>query len=194
MAGLYCDGGISATGMPVELWLFANGERQMFLDGVEPITGRPIIPYGEHVLAILLKSATIPQGLLMFAAQCSPKPGIHGEQPADPSQWFLSQPDGTWKYSTTVPADDSWCELRFDDSQWQPMTEQPMAPPPEKEYTQQHHYSTLVKLGAKAIGVGIPTKTFWALFKSRTPVLAVPAPDQPLYVRRKFTLTEAGIQ
>jgi len=161
-----------ALGMPVVLWLFANGDQQVFIDGMELASGRPILAYGEHVLALRLTNVPRKQGLLMFAAQRSPHPGFVADAVPDPSQFFVSRDDGTWKYAV-APEGDAWRQADFDDSLWQPLAGMSIAEPAKKEYAKKYCYDKLLTIGAG--GLGSPLEA---------PVICI---------RKKFTLTTEGI-
>jgi hypothetical protein len=184
--------------MPVVFWLFAKGDQQVFLDGSPLTSGRPNIAYGEHVLALRLTNLPAAQetprtggslfrrlwsgpadtrheqGLLMFAAQCSPQPRQASDVLPDPSQLLISRDDGTWEVMTTPLEADLWLRADFDDSQWEALVRTSIVEPSEKEYAQKHRYERLRKLGAVALGIQ--------------------GGAQSVHVRKKFTLTPDGIK
>src|SRR5262249_60529050 len=40
--------------IPLEIWTYTAGEAQLLLDGVAPASARPLVPYGEHILACII--------------------------------------------------------------------------------------------------------------------------------------------
>jgi hypothetical protein len=110
--------------MPVEFWLQTTGEARVYLDGKSPGSGRPMVAYGDHVLAFVLSDAKPSSGVLMFA-------GIYDEEELTDTNVsrktgkrvrILSTDDGSWKYTVNEPEGDSWMTPGFDDSNWKSMT------------------------------------------------------------------------
>jgi len=104
------------TGLLFIIQLFVTAKCQIFLDGAAPSSGRPLIPFGEHVLALNLTEIDSNKSVLGVAA-------IHDEsqfgfprvsQPSGRKIAILSAGDGSWKYSTTEPVNDAWMHAGFE--------------------------------------------------------------------------------
>ena len=141
--------------VPVKLSLFARGAHQSFLDGAPLASGRPLVAPGEHVLAFQLERNVEGELVLMFAAVAEQPHHSFRVYPTNApvaSLSLLSLPDGSWRYSTVKPPDDSWLRLEYDDSTWLPMVQE-MAP--EATPREMHNYwlSRLQELSAQPLGV-----------------------------------------
>src|SRR5438132_10346894 len=79
--------------------LFAAGPSKMFIDGKEPASGWPLIPFGDHVVSIAVEGLIPGAAAMAFA-------GIHDEsqsrfprvsEPSGRKVNILSAPDGSWR-------------------------------------------------------------------------------------------------
>jgi len=154
--------------IPFQMDFHTHGKVDFFLDGKEPSSSRPLLSYGEHVLAFRISQSLTSRllskpkpGLLMFAGfydESKMEVNFIGEN--QKSIYILSEPDGTWKYSLTKPANDSWLYSEFDDSDWRPMV---LKSPPEPNENEIKHYRLrkLKELGAQELGIIHVGKTVW---------------------------------
>ncbi|MEO3927336.1 hypothetical protein ABGB07_26215 [Micromonosporaceae bacterium B7E4] len=163
------------AGIPLRIRLYAAGECRMLLDGVEPPSARPVVPYGEHVLACTVAEVDPAYIALMFAAVHGPDDSHVDSTPEPTGQTsILSTVDGTWRWSLTEPADDAWTRTGFDDTGWAPMELRAGHRPPEDTGWDQAGYQVrqLGELGA--VGLGVPDGT------------------GPIWVRKTFRLAPDG--
>jgi hypothetical protein len=111
--------------IPISLWLASNGRVHLYLDGGAPVSARPTVAPGSHVLAFRASEFDNRSGILMCAA-------IFDEEDKEVNHTKVSRrtgvtvripsaADGSWKYSTTEPTDDSWMLPSFDDANWPAM-------------------------------------------------------------------------
>ncbi|GAA3742952.1 hypothetical protein GCM10022225_28150 [Plantactinospora mayteni] len=153
------------AGIPLRIRLYTAGECRMLLDGAEPPSARPVVPYGEHVLAFTVAEVDPGYIALMFAAVHRPAGDSHvdstPEQTGETS--ILSTVDGTWRWTSTEPADDRWSGLDFDDTDWAPMEPRAGHRPPEGTGWDQAGYQVgqLAELGAVGLGVPDGTGPIW---------------------------------
>ncbi len=167
-----------ADGIPVELLPLTPGELEAYLDGNRLETGRPIVPHGSHVLAMLIKNletcrdtpgaaAVSAPGILMFAASCD-----LGDSPQSTRNPVASAADGTWKHVTSEPPE-QWTQVNFDDRGWLNMSELPLTPPRERDHGRASRLRQLTELGAKGLG---------------------PLHDcEQVWVRKRFIVSDEGI-
>ncbi len=161
------------VGSPTEIHLFVAAEAEILLDGEAVTNGRPIIPFGRHVLGLKITKAGR-KGLFLFCARRSWLGQSEDESAADEAQQpLLSRADGTWKHAPAVPDEEAWHRPQFDDSQWRPMVRRTIPRPAEDDYGDRYRYDELINTGAKPLGATLPSAT--------------------VYVRRHFTLSEEGI-
>jgi hypothetical protein len=151
----------------------------LFLNGIAPVSMRPLVPPGRVVLTIHLDSTgtlarrrrwwrtkSINQALLMLAVS-RPESGSYSM--TDKSLFVArSLPDGSWRFSVTPPPD-AWVLPTFDDGGWPELVKQPLDPPKEDDYWKNDVFSSLTKFGARPIGLPV----------SHT---------GPVWVRKVFTL------
>jgi hypothetical protein len=109
--------------IPVELWLVTSGKASLYLDGTAPASGRPVLEYGEHVLALRISDPDPVGGVLMFAGVYDEEKQTHTHLSRKTGRkvYILSTADESWKYTNKEPDDNSWMMLKFDDSSWQTM-------------------------------------------------------------------------
>jgi len=144
--------------IPFQMSFHTHGKVDFLLDGKQPSSSRPLLSYGEHILAFRISQSLISRllskpGLLMFA-------GFYDESKMDvnfigenqKSVYILSEPDGTWKYSLSKPANDSWLYSGFDDSDWMPMVLKSLPEPNENEIGH-YRFTDLKQLGAQGLGI-----------------------------------------
>ncbi|GIG88953.1 hypothetical protein [Plantactinospora endophytica] len=153
------------AGVPLRVQLYAAGECRFLLDGVEPPSARPVVPYGEHVLAFTVADVDPAFIALMFAAVHRPGHDPHvdstPEQAVEIS--ILSTVDGGWRWSPVEPADDRWTRPGFDDGDWAPMEPRTAHRPPEGTGWDQAGYQVgrLGELGAVGLGVPVAADRIW---------------------------------
>lgn len=150
------------SGLLFILHFFGNGKGTPLLDGEALTSARPLISFGEHVLSLAVTDIVPGSAILGFA-------GIHDEsqlnfprvsQPSGQKISILSTTDGSWKYLTTEPADDTWRRPGFDDSHWHPMSA--CAPPLlDKQDMKKHRLETILKLGAAPLGIESESSQAW---------------------------------
>jgi hypothetical protein len=157
--------------VPLEIWTYTTSEAQFFLDGVIPTSGRPLVPYGEHVLAWIITSFDPAAIVLACSAtyEETQRPiHVHVIPPTVQSVSILSAPDGTWRYTFTPPPG-TWTRPDFDDSAWPAMVARPVG---EEELRKNYRLKRIHALGAQSLGVVGSSHTVW--------------------VRRRFSLTDDG--
>ena len=146
--------------MPIEIWAYSTGDAQFFLDGSMPATARPLIPYGEHVLAWIITgfdpaatvlgcSATYDEGGRPSHVRVTP--------PMGQSVSILSAPDGTWRYTFTPPPG-TWMRPDFDDSAWPTMVQRAAS---EEERMKNYRLNHVCALGGQPLGVVGSGHTVW---------------------------------
>jgi hypothetical protein len=142
--------------LPVDIWFDTCGEAQLYLDGGALASSRQLIAPGDHVLAIRIRGAETRDGIFMCA-------GIHGEDvpwsvrystPSGRTFLLVSLADGTWKYTTDEPADDSWMRPGYDDARWSPMLPRALPVPAQNEYGRSYRVKKLLEKGACGLGIG----------------------------------------
>lgn len=160
--------------IPVCMWLYTPGTAQFFMDGAKPRSSRPLLEYGEHVIAISIKGVSLAHGILMFAAS-NLVPNEHCKMTGPPPKPFsvVSALDGSWKYSLDEPGDEEWKELAFDDSGWLAMVEKPVASP--DKLRSNYQYERLIESGAASLAV--PGQGFLSRVSKRS-----------AWVRKRFLL------
>lgn len=164
--------------IPIEFWMYLNGDVKFALDGEFPKSARPLLDYGEHVLSFVVSGFKAKEGIFMFAASAGTKRDAPVESSAGTE--FLSDADGSWKYTSVAPNDPSWMQPGFDDTSWQPLVLKPV-PEPERNGMEWFRRNKLVELGAK--GLGIEEDGTWLSRLLRL----TPATNQ-LWIRRIFHL------
>lgn len=165
-----------AVAMPVLITVLGPQPKQtILLDGVAPVSARPLITCGEHVLAIIVDAVPSEAGMLMASLTCDAG-RQEGTDDAVPTQekMVLSKADGTWRYQLSAPPDDAWLQPGYDDSAWPALVRQPMAVPAKDDYWRSDLYKKLSILNADSLGPQQPTATIW--------------------VRRQFVLTPEAIR
>ncbi|MFI0406726.1 hypothetical protein [Actinomadura sp. 3N508] len=151
------------NGVPLRMLLYVNGDGEVYLDGEPPPSGIPVVPFGEHVLALELALADPAYAVLSFAALFPPEsPRVRATGPDEPSVSVLSAADGTWKYTAQAPGDD-WTSGGFDDSSWRPMVANEDLQPPEdpERDTGRWRFDAVRRRGGAGLGVPEPAARIW---------------------------------
>lgn len=153
-------------GVPLRMWLWREGEGTLLLDGAMPPSARPLVSFGEHVLAFELTVASPRYAALMFAARYPPGDSdqfLTSSAEQDVTVRVLSAADGTWRYSTSEPASEEWLRAGFDDSGWPAMQARQERQPPEDPERDPGRYSfeRLQRLGAAGLGVPDHSGRIW---------------------------------
>jgi hypothetical protein len=149
------------SGLLFLVQLFALGKFEVWIDGVTPSSGRPLIAYGEHVLAVALDEIPPDCAVIAFSA-------VHDEsdmrfprvsQPSGRKESILSAPDGCWKYVTTKPID-TWLRSGFDDTQWRVM-QACEVPALDQKQMPYFRLREILKTGAKCLTLDPPASKAW---------------------------------
>jgi len=155
--------------IPLEIWAYTPGEAQLFLDGSVLASARPLVPYGDHVLAWTIMGFD-PDGIVLACSATyneTLRPVfVHVTPPTGQTVSILSAPDGTWRY-TAAPPPGTWMRPDFDDSTWQTMMARPVS---EEERKKNYRLNHVCGLGAQPLGVVASGHAVW--------------------IRRRFTLTD----
>jgi hypothetical protein len=157
------------AGVPLILRVYAAGEATVLLDGQPPPSARSVVPFGEHVLGIVVAGLD-PAYLALMVTVTNDAPSGRTSRPEDPVS-VVTADDGTWRYANEEPTGDEWLRPGFDDSGWPAMVARPRRRPPEdpKRDYDQYLVERLASDGAVGLGVAPGTGTAW--------------------VRREFTLS-----
>jgi hypothetical protein len=148
--------------VPVELWFFTTGHAKVYIDGAPPKSGRPMIKYGNHVIACDVSQFAAESALLIFAGvydedknvltKVTPKTGN--------KIYILSSDDGSWKYTTEKPRDDVWMRPGYDDSDWLTMLSREL-PRVEKDWRISYRVEKATRFGAVALGISTSAAHVW---------------------------------
>jgi hypothetical protein len=145
--------------IPLEIRAYTAGEATFLLDGAPPATARPLVPYGEHVLAWSITNFDPAAPVLACAATYDEtRPGAARVTPST-GQFvsILSTPDGTWRYTFATPPE-HWTQPTFDDGAWSPMVAWAISDEERRKTYWLHHVCTL---GAEPLGVEGVGHTVW---------------------------------
>ncbi len=157
--------------IPLEIWMYAAGDFHFFLDGAEPASARPLVPYGDHVFTWVITGFDPAAPVLACSAtydEAQHSPRI--TPPTGQSAAILSAADGTWRYTRTPPPG-TWTRPDFDDSTWHSMVERRID---EEERRKNYRLEYACKAGAQPLGVEGDGHTVW--------------------IRRRFSLTQGESQ
>jgi hypothetical protein len=159
--------------IPIEFWLHTGASKTVYLDGKAVTTGRPLVAPGKHVLALHFARIEPGDGVLMAACIYDEKQfrNVRFNPPSGRTFRMLSLADGTWKYTTETPLDDSWMMPVYDDSRWRPMSPRDLPKPAEDDRAAAHRIKHIEGLGGQGLGIDEPAGA--------------------LLVRRAFTLEPA---
>lgn len=148
--------------MPLRLWLQANGKATFYLDGKPLESGRPMVEYGKHVFGFRISSPGSTAGVLMFADiyDQSEATDVRVSWKTSGKVHILSAADGSWRYTTDEPKDDSWLMPDFDDSNWKSMVERDL-PKPQEPYQARYRHDKLTALGARGLGAAEKAECLW---------------------------------
>lgn len=142
--------------LPLLVKLYAVGKYKAYLDG-DPITvGRPLVPFGEHVLAIEISGTDQRYVALVCTATYdeAERDGVRRSRDTGQKVQIATAADGTWKYTTLPPTDDVWKRPEFDDSTWSAMVPKNAWRPPTKSGFDQGKWEAERMAGARAIPIG----------------------------------------
>ena len=95
----------------------------------------------------------------MVAGVHDPAARVRLAQPGDPVVLFRTTPDGTWRFTTSAPRDESWTQPGFDDSGWRAMVARPLASTDEAGL--KYRLNRLEKLGAGPLGIDERVSPIW---------------------------------
>lgn len=110
------------SSVPVILSFWAAGEAETFLDG-EPVTSaRPILRFGNHVLAIHLTGIATDGAAFAFAAARDSSVKYDATLRETGGGFRLvSCEDGAWKCTTRAPDGDGWKRAEGSEAGWEGM-------------------------------------------------------------------------
>jgi len=158
-------------GVPVLLKAYwPTAPAAIYLNGIAPVSMRPLVSPGRVALAIHFKSghearrrpweqaSSTAQALFMFAISL-PESGsrliVSYTMTGESVFVARSAPDDSWRFSVTPPPD-PWVLPTFDAEGWPELVERPLDPPKKDDYRQSYAYDDLKTLGAKPIGLPSP--------------------------------------
>ena len=165
-------------GLPILIKIYAGQEFHCYLDGEEIAANRPLIPFGEHVFAFEISQVDQRYLALAFIATFdeNESQGIYPSRRTGQTVRIASSADGTWKYSTREPADDTWKNVAYDDSDWPAMVQRearrPLGSPHDN--SDKWRLEWVVERGCSPLGFDTPASRIW--------------------VRKRFHLSPGGSQ
>jgi hypothetical protein len=151
-------------GVPLEMSLYRNGDGEVYLDGEPPSSSMPLVSFGEHVLAFEVSVPDAVYMVLAFAARFPPSFSLADRRgPEEPQVSVLSTADGTWRFTTREPVDDTWKRSGFDDSSWSPMVANEERQPPEdpRRDMAKYRFEAVRRLGGAGLGIPEPATRIW---------------------------------
>jgi hypothetical protein len=156
--------------IPIQIWLHTGASKTVYLDGKVLDSGRPLVGPGEHVLAIHFSRIEPDDGVLMAACFYDEKrfTYVKFNPPSGRTFRLLSLADGTWKYTTEIPRDDSWMMPGYNDSRWHSMVPKDLSPPSKDDGGAIHRIKHIEGLGGQGLGIDEPAS---ALLVRRTFIL-----------------------
>jgi hypothetical protein len=151
--------------LPVLVHSFTSGKSNLFIDGLPPASSQALIPFGDHVLSLVLEELTKDAILAVAAVHNAARFPLASQQLGEVLK-VLSDADGTWKGTTFQPADDQWMKSGFDDSSWVPLEAvQPPSLEKRQAYTRTNFWEMRLNMtlekGAKCLNVTSPTGQMW---------------------------------
>ncbi|REE99061.1 hypothetical protein [Thermomonospora umbrina] len=167
-----------AAGVPITMWSHTGGPCEPLLDGSPVTSGRPLVPYGEHVLAFAVTEIDPAFMVLMFAGvhRSSDDEHVTTVPPEPGGVSVLSAADGTWRYTLTEPPDDAWTLPGFEDADWPSMDAVADRPPVEGSWDPVgYRIGKMTERGA--VGLGVP---------------GAPGARVRAWIRKEFTVPRMG--
>jgi hypothetical protein len=158
--------------IPITFRLATTGESRFYLDGLSPESGRPMVSYGEHVIALRVLHPDPASWILLFAGIYDGKSmgDMVLSRESEKKVQILSASDGSWKYTTNEPGDDSWMLPGFDDATWKSMSPCDFPNPAEQD-KDRYRIEKLREAGAQS--------------------LTIPEENQSIWIRKTFSLSRA---
>jgi hypothetical protein len=150
------------TGLVFLIRVYANGPYEFWIDGAKPSSGRPVISYGNHAIAMAVSELT-PGSVAIAVAVIHDEDSFHHPRTSQPSGRkveILSTPDGTWRYTTTPPSDAAWMDPAFDDSSWTVMASF-QAPAFGEKDMRRYRLRSVLETGATCLGITGPSPVAW---------------------------------
>ena len=175
-----------ARALPLEFWIFIDGDVDFALDGEATTFARPMVEYGEHVLSFAIRNFPVKTGIFMFAAISEIRnqdPGAVQDKSAS-KKVVLSDGDGSWKYTVKAPSGELWMKAGFDDREWETLVLKPVAQPANTDIKYYRH-GKLRELGANGLGIDVGGNWISKL------LAPTPSPSE-IWVRKVFRLTPAA--
>jgi len=147
---------------------YTKAEAQIFIDGKKPDSAKPHLNPGRHILALHFTNIPpapkgrffqwqplSPPGIFLFSLVYDSKPGADKK-----IKVFVSAADGTWRYTTRPPTDDSWLQEEYNDREWHPMTRVALAKPPKDE-PGGYMFHRAWRAGARPLGIPEAATEIW---------------------------------
>ena len=141
-----------AVALPIVLYVASPGRCQVYVDGTLARSGRLELPFGPRVLMFHLADMTEAPRMFAAVACIDPGPGQAADQALPDSQ---TSGDGSWRVSTTAPAEAAFTDPDFDDRGWHALQHVPM--PDELPEGDQWAYDNTSERGASTLQ--LPTAT-----------------------------------
>jgi hypothetical protein len=147
---------------PMALWLFTAGEAMICLDGAAPKSGRPMIEFGDHIIAFAMSGFAAKSALLVFAGVLGDGEATHTSvsRKTGATLYVLSSDDGSWKYTNDEPQDDSWMRPGYDDSNWRPMVRRAL-PAESEESRNSYRAKKATEFGGIPLGISRRADRVW---------------------------------
>jgi len=166
-----------ASGFPIEMWMYAAGEFECYLDGKPLVYGRPMVSLGQHVVALRIEVQDWDHGILMFAGSYDEEARRTLSRKTGRKVTIRSAAGEGWKYSLADQKDDTWKSVGFDDSRWRDMIEN--AVPQPKSHNFQHYRLT----GLNVPGLGVQKESLLERLFSRQR-----SSSNTVFVRKAFSI------
>jgi len=145
-----------------EINIFVSGEFELFIDGSTPQSAISLLKKGDHVLSLVISNFESKFGALMFVGKTGESGHSRGLfHEGDRKTRVLSLPDSSWNYVLSPPLEDSWLDLKFDDTNWKSMVSKDLTQIPEQN-NQNYLIDEISSLGAQSLGIEeVGEKTIW---------------------------------
>jgi hypothetical protein len=155
------------AGIPFSMRLYSPGNCRLYVDGALPPSSRPVLPFGQHVLAFVVSGFDPEYTVLMFNGVGNVEGDMRALTSADITReaevLVRTAPDGTWRYTFSEPDDDAWMHPGFDDGGWSAMRR--CDPPPiadgENQPAGRYQLDSLTRAGAESLGVRGSASRVW---------------------------------